>query len=543
VAERIADIDRARGAITRAAWPEAYEEFRALDPSTFAAEDLEGFADAAWWLCKMDESIATRQKCYASYAAAGDRAQAGGVALRLCIEHFLRGEPSVGAGWLSRAQDDLRGQPEGFQHGFLALIEATVTRFSGELDAASVLAKHATEIGRRFGHRDLIAMAIHTEGLVLIAQGQVPEGMALLDQAMTSVIAGELTDYYTGAVYCNVLEACLQLADLRRAGEWSEAARAWCDSLEPGSPYPGICRINRAQVAAFRGAWIEAESEAVRASKELMSFDPLAAGSAFYETGEIRRRIGNDTGAEEAFERANEIGFEPQPGLALLRAAQGRTEAALSALRLAVGGESGNRLRRARLLSALVEVALAAGDVEAAMSADEELGVIAQAFATPVLEAMAATSTGAVLLASGDPAGAQEELRRACSIWQKLRLPYETAKARTAYGLALRLAGAEDDARLELRAAHSMFERLGAAPDAEATGHLLTEPGAVPGGLTTRELEVLLLVAAGKTNRQVAHQLVISEHTVARHLQNIFAKLDVSSRSAATAFAFEHGLA
>jgi ATP/maltotriose-dependent transcriptional regulator MalT len=543
VDERIADIDRARDAVARAAWPEAYEEFRALDPSTFTPEDLEGIADAAWWLCKMEESIATRQKCYASYAAAGDRAQSGFVAVRLCIEHFLRGDPSVGAGWLSRAREDLRDEPEGFEHGFLALIEATVARFSGELDAASVLAKRATQIGRRFGHRDLIAMAIHTEGLVLIAQGQVPEGMAFLDRAMTSVISGELSDYYTGAVYCNVLEACLQLADLRRAGEWSEAARAWCDSLAPGSPYPGICRINRAQIAVFQGAWPEAEAEAVRASQELMSFDSLAAGSAFYETGEIRRRIGNDAGAEEAFGRAHEIGFEPQPGLALLRLAQGKSEAALNALRLALGGESQNRVRRARLLSALVEVALAAQDLETAAAADLELEAIARAFPVPVIEATAATSRGAVRLGESDIPSALQALRRACSVWQELRLPYETARARMAYGLALRAAGDEEDARLELRAARSAFERLGAVPDADAVDGLLGEPGELPRGLTAREVAVLRLVAAGKTNREVAHQLVISEHTVARHLQNIFAKLDVSSRSAATAFAFEHDLA
>jgi DNA-binding CsgD family transcriptional regulator len=543
VDERIADIDRARDAVARAAWPEAYDELRALDPTTLTPEDIEGLADAAWWICKMDESITTRQKCYASYAAAGDRARSGFVAVRLCIEHFLRGEPSVGAGWLSRAREDLRDEPEGFQHGFLALIEATVARFRGELDAASVLAKRATEIGRRFEHRDLIAMAIHTEGLVLIAQGRVPEGMALLDQAMTSVISGELTDFFTGAVYCNVLEACLQLADLRRAGEWSEAARAWCDSLAPGSPYPGICRVNRAQVAVFQGAWTEAEAEAVRASQELMSFDPLAAGSAFYETGEIRRRIGNDAGAEEAFGRAYEIGFEPQPGLALLRLAQGKPVAALNALRLAAGGESRNRARRARLLSALVEVALAAEDFATATSADRELEAIARAFPAPVIEATAASSRGAVRLGEGDIPGALEALRRACSVWQELRLPYETARARMAYGLALRAAGDGENARLELRAARSAFERLGAVPDADAVDGLLAEPGDLPRGLTAREVAVLRLVAQGKTNREVAHQLVISEHTVARHLQNIFAKLDVSSRSAATAFAFEHDLA
>lgn len=538
-----ADIDRARDAIARASWAEAYDALRSLDPATFEPRDFEALADAAWWRCDMDGSIATRQKAYVAYGSVGDRSHAGAVAVRLCIEHFLRGEPSVAAGWLSRAQDDLRDRPEGYEHGFLALIEATVARFGGDLETAALRVKHATEIGHRFADRDLIAMAVHTEGLVLIAGGHVPEGMALLDRAMTSVIAGELSDFYTGAVYCNVLEACLRLGDVRRAGEWCDAASAWCDSLEPGSPYPGICRVNRAQLANFRGDWDEAEAEAARAAQELMRFDPLAAGSAFYETGEIRRRIGNDAGAEEAFGRAHEIGFDPQPGLALLRHAQGRTDAALNSLRQAIAGPSTDRLPRARLLAALVEVALAAGDFAMAASSADELRAIADVLPAPPIEAMSAGADGALRLAGGDAAGAQEVLRRACSIWQELRLPYETARTRVALGLALRAAGDEDGARLELRAARSAFERLGAAPDARAVAHVLSEPTASPWGLTVREIEVLRLVASGMTNREMAKDLVISEHTVARHLQNIFAKLDISSRSAATAFAFEHDLA
>jgi DNA-binding NarL/FixJ family response regulator len=366
--------------------------------------------------------------------------------------------------------------------------------------------------------------------------------MTLLDEAMTSVVAGQLDQFFTGVIYCNVLDACLDVADLGRAGEWSDAARTWCRSLPPESPFPGLCRINRAKVASFRGDWSEAASEAERVS-EAAAFNPEAAAKAFYETGEIRRRIGNVAGADEAFARAHELGFEPQPGLSLLRLAQGKGESALTALRVAVDAETGNRLRRARLLAAQVDVALATNDLGTAASSSDELQSIAVDFGTPALEAAAAMARGALRLAEGNTVEALESLRRACAIWQQIKVPYETARSRMWYGLALRSAGDEEDARQELRAALSTFERLGAVPEARAAGELLGPRDALPRGLTAREAEVLRLVASGRTNREIAGQLVLSEHTVARHVQNIFAKIGVSSRSAATAFAFEHDLA
>jgi ATP/maltotriose-dependent transcriptional regulator MalT len=543
VAERTAGIERGRDAVRRESWAEAYEQLTAADPSDLTAPDLEALADAAWWVSKMDEAIAARQQAYAAFSASGDELKAASNAGRLSIEHFIREEPAVGAGWLMHARRHLEDQPESVEHGFLAALEATIARYGGDLDGAMQLVERASLIAGRFDDPDLTAMATHTQGIVLVLAGDVAAGVAMLDDAMTSVVAGQLSPYFTGIVYCNVIGTCLDIADVRRADQWSEAARAWCDTLPPESPFPGMCRVNRAEVARLRGAWPEAEAEATRASEELLGFDPMGAAQAFYETGEIRRRMGNLAGAEECFARAHEIGFDPQPGLALLRLQQGKAEAARTGLRLAVGGETGSRMRRARLLAAQVEVALAVGDVETARTASAELGEIAASYATPALDASAATATGALNLAEGDVPAALDSLRHAVALWQEIKLPYEAAVARTRYALALRSAEAEDDAALELRAAISGFERLGAVIDARTANELLTGPAGLPSGLTAREAEVLRLVAAGRSNREIATALVISEHTVARHLQNMYVKLSVSSRSGATAFAFEHGLA
>ena len=524
-------------------WAESYDVLRVRDPSELTPREHEQLADAAWWLSKPGESIAARQRAYAGSASAGDAEHAMWMAGRLSIEHFMRGDPAVGAGWLMKAQHLAADTPEGVGHGLLLIVEATVARFSGDVPRALELAGEAAELGRRLGDPDLSAMATHMLGVLLVAAGDVARGVALLDEAMTSVVAGQLSPYFTGIVYCSVIGTCLEIADVRRADQWSEAARAWCETLPPESPFPGMCRVNRAEVAKLRGAWPEAEAEATRASVELMEFDPMGAAQAFYETGEIRRRIGNLTGAEECFARAREIGFDPQPGLSLLRATNGNTDAALAGLRLAATTITESRLRRARVLGALVDVALSIGDLDGASEAADLLATLAADSDAPILETTATTAAGALLLARGEAPAAVDRLRDACASWRDLRLPYEGARARVLYGLALRSAGDEDDAILELRSAVAAFDRLGATPDRDEAARLLPGASPLPRGLTPREAEVLRLVAAGKSNRDIAADLVISEHTVARHLQNMFAKLGVSSRSAATAFAFEHDLA
>jgi DNA-binding CsgD family transcriptional regulator len=384
-------------------------------------------------------------------------------------------------------------------------------------------------MGRRIGSPDLTALGLQALGRILIANGDRRRGTELVDEAMTSVLAGELSPFVTGWVYCNVLGTCLEIADLGRAGEWTAAASAWCESLPDGSPYHALCRLYRVEVVTLKGAWPEAERDALRATEQLMVF-PGAAGHAFYAVGEIRRRMGDLRGAEEAFKRAHALGRDPHPGLALVRLGQGKVESASAALRTAADRGGGTPLTQAALLAALVEVSLTADDLGSARAASQELASIAEKAESPMLDATAAMARGAVRLAEGDATGALQDLRSAGTIWQELELPYEDARTRILVGLAARHRGDHERAQLELEAAHASFERLGAAEDLRKAAELLGRRGRVAGGLTGREVEVLRLVASGKTNRDIARDLYISERTVARHLQNIFTKLGLSSR-------------
>jgi ATP/maltotriose-dependent transcriptional regulator MalT len=524
----------------RGAWIDAYELLRTVDEDALEPQDLQTLADAAWWNCAPDESIAYRQKAYAAYAAVPDDTGAAAASARLAIEFFQREQPSVGGGWLARAQRHVRALPDSVGHGYLAMIEATVQRYGGDLDIALELARRAAEIGDRFADRDLVAMAIHIEGLVQIASGHVAEGVTLLDEAMTSVIAGELNPYFTGVVYCSVIGTCLDLGDVGRAREWDEAARAWCETLPPNSPWPRYCRVNRAVIRQLLGSWDDAEMEASRAAQELASFDPVDARYAFYLLGELRRRRGDLAEADEAFERAREMGSDALPGLALLRLDQGKLEAAAAAMRSM--SDTALPPERARIVAAGVEVSIANGDLSTAEGYVATLESLAVAVPVPAIEALALEARGSVLLASGDPELAVPLLRRARDMWREIRLPYETARARASLGRASIASGDEGGGQDELRAAVVAFETLGAVTDAARAEALLHGTAVLPAGLTPREAEVLRALASGKTNRDIAVELVISEHTVGRHLQNIYAKLDVSTRAAATAFAFEHDL-
>jgi ATP/maltotriose-dependent transcriptional regulator MalT len=532
--------DESRARVRTSEWESTFEALTARESDeNLGADDLEALGEAAWWLSRLPECISARERSVAAYAADGHLRQAALVALRLFYTFSVRGESAVATGWLRRATRLLEGETEGVEHGQLALAEARVARARGDSDRELSCARRAIALGHRFGDPDLVALGRYIEGRLLVRQGDVYDGMATLDEAMLSATQGELGPMATGQVYCNVIAACQELGDLRRAGEWTDALRGWCES-QPASVFPGLCRVHRAEVLRLRGAWEEAEREALQASEDLLEAMPAFASEALYQVGEVRRQRGELDAAELTFRRASDLGREPQPGLALVRLAQGKTDAAAASVRRTLAQES-HRLTRARLLSAQVEIAIAGTDLPTATDAAQELAEIAREYGSVALEAAAAFAQGRVELAAGQAPAALVSLRRASELWQTADCPFEAAETRRAVGLACREVGDADGAELALSSALTVFEQLGAKTEAGRTAEQLSERPSVA-GLTAREIEVLRLVAAGKSNREIAAELYLSVKTVARHLSNIFSKIDVSSRTAATAFAYEHGL-
>jgi ATP/maltotriose-dependent transcriptional regulator MalT len=506
-------------------------------------EELEALADAAWLACRLDESYHARQKAYARFLEQHEDRPAARTAWRLFWEQLYNGSQAVALGWLRRARRHLAAIPDSPEHGYVALAESELALGRGSLDEAETRATDAVEIGGRHEAWAIVAFGLTLHGRALVAQGRLDEGCASMDEAMTYVLDEGLDAFFTGAVYCTVIAECREVADMRRASEWTDAAQAWCASLPDITPYHGICRVHRGWVLGLRGDLEEAESEIRAAAEELAVFKPRSAADAFSTLGEIRRRRGDLSGAEECFLRAHQLGGDPQPGLALVRLAQGQTAVAAAALRAALAGASADRMTRARLMAAQVEAALAIRDRTLADDAARELFSIAEMLDRPSVRALAEQTRGAVSLANDDAGRAIADLRAAVTRWNAIGLPYEEAQARLLVGAAARGLGDEEGARLEIQAARAAFERLGARRDALRAAALLAGGADRPAGLTPREIEVLRLVAGGKSNRQIAQTLVISEYTVARHVQNILAKLGVPSRAAATAFAVEHRLA
>ena len=448
-------------------------------------------------------------------------------------------------GWFQRAQQLVDEYGQDCPERGLLLVPRACAEMFGANDAAAALATFsvAGRTGERFADLDLIAFGLLGRGQGLIRLDQRAEGFALLDQAMIAVTAGELSPLVAGTVYCAVILECRRVSDLRRAAEWTSALKAWCDSDPDLVPYRGQCLVHRSEIMQLRGQWPEAMAEAARAAELLARPPPQpAVGAAYYQQGELHRLRGEFGPAETAYREANRSGLDPQPGLALLRVAQGRAGDARTAL-ARVLDETSDPMVRSALLPAYVEVALAAGLAGTARDAAEELSGIAAQRDLPALQGAAAYALGSVLLAEGDARGAGHELHRARQVWQELDAPYETARARVRFGLACRRLGDDDSAMLEFDAARGVFDALGAVPDRALLELAAGTP--VPqgkGALSRREVEVLALVVAGRSNREIATALTVSEHTVRRHVQNIFAKIGVSSRAAATAFALRHDL-
>lgn len=540
-----APLLQGRQSFARRAWASAFTQLSAADRAQpLEPDDLDRLAVAAYLAGHDEASEQVWTRGYHEFVAAGDVDRAVRCAFWQGMTLFDRGQAAPGSGWIARARrllDDHRR--DGVERGYLLLPDAIASGMAGDMQRASIIFEQAASIGDRFGDDDLCALARQGRGRALTALGRIHEGVSLFDEAMVAVTAREVSPIVAGVVYCSVIQACYDIFDLKRAQEWTAALGRWCDAQPELIPYRGPCLVRRSEILQVRGVWNDALTEATRACEQL-SRGPhrIGAGLAFYQLAELHRLRGEFAKAEEAYREAGQHGKLLEPGRALLRLAEGQIDAAAGAIRRA-RDEVRDQKVRARILIGCVEVFIAAGDVVAARDGSDELSTIAAELDAPLIRASAQQAAGAVLLAESNPRAALAPLREAAAIWRELDVPYETARVGVLVGLCCRALGDQDSATLELDAARRIFERLGARPDVVRVSRLATpvdRQGATP--LTSREAEVLGLVATGRTNRAIAQRLRISEKTVARHLSNIFTKLGVSTRSAATAYAYRHQL-
>jgi DNA-binding CsgD family transcriptional regulator len=538
-------LTQARAAFDRQDWNTSHQALAAADREhPLEPHDIERLAVAASLLGRDVESTALWSRAHQEFNSRGQNERAARAAFWLALGLLNRGESAQAAGWIARGRRLLEpAAAECVELGYLEFPDGFEAFARGDFAAALDIFRRVSEIGSGAGDRDLVAMARHGEGRARIRLGECAEGIRLLDEVMVSVTAGEISPLIVGDIYCGVISGCQEVFDLRRAREWTTALHAWCGPQNGLVAYQGQCLVRRAEIMQLGGDWPEALAEAERACA-LYARSPgqPGAGAACYQVGELNRLRGEWDRAEAAYRDASGHGRRPQPGMALLRLAQGQVAAAATAIRGALAESTATRVR-AQLLPAYVEIMLAARELDPARSGVEELSAIANVLDSPLLKGAAAQAEGAWHLINGDDAAALTLLSEAVQTWRDLDVPYEAARTRALASIAYQRLGDRDTAELELDAAARVLHQLGAGGEIERIQSRFSRPSPpAPGGLTEREHQVLALVAAGKTNRAIATQLDISEKTVARHLSNIFTKLDISSRAAATAYAYQHHL-
>jgi DNA-binding CsgD family transcriptional regulator len=537
-------LERGRGSYAAGGWAAAHESLSAADQvEPLRAQDLERLARAAYMLGRDDEYIGGLERAHHAHLDAGRAASAAACAFWIGHNLVFRGETAPAQGWFARAERLLEGAGDCAERGYVLIATLLDQIVGGNPEAARDTATEIASIGRRFEDPDLVAVGLMEEGHALVRQGRTAEGLRLVDETMVAVTAGELSPIVAGIVYCNTIAFCRDVYELRRAREWTSALTRWCDQQPDMVAHKGLCLVHRAELMQLGGAWPEALAEARRVGDEFTKgvLNQRALGHAAYRQGEVHRLRGDFDAAEAAYREASRFGREPQPGLALLRLAQGDRLSAAAAIRRALS-EADQPLNRVALLPAYIEIMLALQHVDEARSACRELQAIGERQQSDAVAAMAAQGRGAVELAAEDADSALVSARSAWRAWLELDAPYEAARARVLIGQARAALGDAENASLELEGARSVFDELGAAHDVELVDSLAGSRPSETYGLTARELEVLRLAAAGKSNREIAAELVISEHTARRHLQNIYGKLGVSSRAAATAFGLRHGL-
>jgi ATP/maltotriose-dependent transcriptional regulator MalT len=538
-------LEQGRGAYADRAWVDAFDALsRANREQALGPDDLELLARSAYMLGLDPEYRAALEQAFHAYRDAGDGSRAARCAWWIGHNFFSLGQAAPARGWFARGQRLLeREHGEGVGRGYLLIPSIFEHSGTGEFDAAYATAAEIAEIGERFGDPDLVALAVMEQGHALVRQGRTEEGLRLVDESMVAVTAGELSPVVAGIIYCNTIAFCRDAYELRRAREWTEALTRWCEQQPDMVTHKGICLVHRAEIMTLGGAWQDALEEASRVATQFTQgvLNERALGHAAYRQAEVYRLQGRFDEAEAAYREASRLGREPQPGLALMRLAQGKGDVAAGSIRRAVS-ETTLPLRRVALLPAYVEILVAAGEVGEARAASDELSAIADAQGSEALTVLAAHAASEVALAEGDAHSALASARRAWETWRELGAPYDAARARVLVARACAELGDADTAELELDAARHAFFRLGAAPDLAKIDALARKGRQGDHGLTAREVEVLRQIARGRSNREIASSLVISERTVARHVQNIFAKLGVSSRASASVFAAEHGL-
>jgi DNA-binding CsgD family transcriptional regulator len=535
-------LEHGRECYARRAWRDAYDALALADHAApLDIEDLDRLASAAYLTGRALEFLQILERLYRIGVENGHGPRAARGAFWLALMFLLRGEIGRSNAWTARCQR-LVDQHECVERGYLAVVVAEQQLREGQFDAAHTFGGQGVAIGETFRDADLIAAGRHAQGRALIRQGDVTAGLRYLDETMLAVVAGELFPIMAGHIYCSVIGTCRSIYALGRACEWTAAFSSMCEQEPQMVMFTGACLVHRAEIMQLHGAWPEALAEARRASERAERLDRGSLGAAFYQQAEIHRLRGEFAHAEDAYRAASNLGFEPQPGLALLRLAQGRIDSACAAIRRLTGATRGP-IRRAGILPAHFEIMLASGDFEEARRARDELQELAQALGTDVLRAVAALADGAIAIAQGHAHAALDSLRFAFSLWERLDAPYEAARVRVLIGYACSALGDEEVAALEHAAARAVFERLGALPELARleepcswTRPVATNP------LTARELHVLRLISTGRTNRQIAETLRLSERTIDRHVTNILTKLGVRSRTAATTYAYDHKL-
>jgi ATP/maltotriose-dependent transcriptional regulator MalT len=534
-------LEYGRACYERRAWGDAYQALRSADDAaTLGPDDLERLACAAYLTGRDLEFQRTLERLHAIYADARDREGAARCAFWLALLFANRGDVGQSNAWIARGQQ-LVGDRDCVERGYVLLPVAELQLRLGDTDAAHATCGKALGIGKRFEDADLTAAALHGQGRALIDLGRVPAGLKCLDETMLAVVADELSPIMTGLMYCSVIDVCRQIYALARAREWTAALSRVCETQPDMVAFSIPCLVRRAEIKQFHGAWPDAFAEASLACERAERADRRAPGSALYQQAEIHRLCGDFAKAENAYRLANDSGYEPQPGVALLRLAQGRKDAAHTAIRRLMSATS-NRLRRARLLPAHLEIMLAIGDVDEARRARNELSELAGMFDSDVLRAIVAQGDGAIALAENDARAALEPLRHAFELWNALESTYEAARVRVLIAAACGALGDDDCATLEREAARAVFTRLGARPDLAGLDATATPNRRAPDVLTTRELQVLRLISTGRTNKEIASDLRLSARTIDRHVSNILGKLEVPSRAAATAYAYNNKL-